>query len=469
VYVGMADIYNGHKNFEEGLKNLFAGLKIFETIGDEPDYGMTSIAIGTVYGQTKKYPEALDYLNKGLKIALEVGSKEDIKAAYKALSDVYSQTKDYKKAFESYEQYSIYKDSLYSEDKNKEIGKLEAKSEFDLQKGISDAEHRKEIEKRDELAAAADQRKNVIIFSITLGLVLVAIFLVFLFNRFRVTKKQKQIIELKNKETEHQKEIIEEKQKEIIDSINYAKRIQYALLAHEQLLKENLVDHFVFFKPKDIVSGDFYWATKTVGGRQSSERFYLAVCDSTGHGVPGAFMSLLNISYLNEAVIEKNIAQPNEILNHVRQRLIENISSSRDASGGGQDGMDAILICIDKTNNKLTYAAAHNSPVIVQNGAIKTLDADKMPVGKGENMNDFTLHTIDIQKGDSLYLYTDGYADQFGGVKGKKFKYKQLNELILAGSASAFETQKDILSKRLDEWKGDLEQVDDVCMIGIRF
>ena len=248
-------------------------------------------------------------------------------------------------------------------------------------------------------------------------------------------------------------QIKEQKNKEILDSITYAKRIQYALLANKNLLENNLFDYFVLFKPKDIVSGDFYWATKR------ENKFYLAVCDSTGHGVPGAFMSLLNISFLNEAVNEKNIVEPHFILNHVRKKLIENID-------GGQDGMDAILMCFDE--NKITYSAANNSPVLIKNGELISMPSNKMPVGNGEKTESFSLHTIEFQKGDSLYLYTDGYSDQFGGSKGKKFKHKQLKELITSITNLPLTEQSEILNQKFGNWKGNLEQVDDILVIGIR-
>jgi serine phosphatase RsbU (regulator of sigma subunit) len=252
-------------------------------------------------------------------------------------------------------------------------------------------------------------------------------------------------------ESQHQK--LEEKQKEILDSINYAKRIQYALLAHEDLLRQNLPEYFVLFKPKDIVSGDFYWATK------KDNSFYLAVCDSTGHGVPGAFMSLLNISFLNEAINEKNILRPDEVLNHVRKRLIQNMESSN-------DGMDAVLVMFE--NNNVEYAAAMNAPLQIRNKKVIELPKDKMPVGKGQSDVSFTSHSIEVMKGDILYFYTDGFADQFGGEKGKKFKSKQL--LAKLGSISEFpmDLQKTELDKTFEEWKGELEQIDDVCVIGIR-
>jgi serine phosphatase RsbU (regulator of sigma subunit) len=264
-------------------------------------------------------------------------------------------------------------------------------------------------------------------------------------------------VEERTAEVVKQKNVIEEKQKEIVDSIMYAKRIQTTILASETFLNKNLPEHFVYFKPKDIVSGDFYWATL------KDNRFYLATCDSTGHGVPGAFMSLLNISFLNEAITQKNIEQPNEIFNHVRKRLIKNISKE-----GGKDGMDGILLCIDSKTNQYTYSAAHNKPIVISNGAINEYHADKMPIGIGVREDDFSHNALPLKKGDILYMYTDGYADQFGGPKGKKFKYKQLNELLLANSHLSMEEQKKIISETFDSWKGDLEQIDDVCIIGIK-
>lgn len=265
----------------------------------------------------------------------------------------------------------------------------------------------------------------------------------------------------RTKEIEHQKEIIEEKQKEIVDSINYAKRIQYSLLAHKDFLEQELQEHFVFFHPKDIVSGDFYWAAST--GSATNKKFYIAACDSTGHGVPGAFMSLLNIGYLTEAIKEKGIEKPNEVLNFVRQRLVDNISKE-----GQKDGFDGILLCIDQQTKKLTYAAANNAPLLVTKEGYKELDADRMPVGMGERKEDFELYEINYEKGDVLYLYTDGYADQFGGPKGKKFKYRPLNEMLQKISAEEMEVQRTSLANEFQNWRGELEQVDDVLIIGIK-
>jgi serine phosphatase RsbU (regulator of sigma subunit) len=272
----------------------------------------------------------------------------------------------------------------------------------------------------------------------------------------KLVREQNAMLEQKVKERTSE---LAEKNKEILDSIHYAERIQSTLLAHESLLQANMPDHFILFKPKDIVSGDFYWATR------KDERFYLAVCDSTGHGVPGAFMSLLNISFLNEAITERGIEKPNEVFNYVRNHLINSIS--RD---GGRDGMDGILINLAPTPSGavMTYVAANNDILLVRGNELIELSADKMPVGQGEILKSFSQHEIQLQKGDMLYLFTDGYADQFGGPKGKKFKYKQLLESLVELSTKPLQEQRKIMDETFENWKGNLEQVDDVLGIGIR-
>ena len=297
-----------------------------------------------------------------------------------------------------------------------------------------------------------------IILNIILVIAITKIFINVREKKF--VEKQKElehIVHLRTVEISNKNNELEEKQKEILDSIHYAKRIQNTLLAHHDFLNENLPTNFVYFQPKDIVSGDFYWATK------HDDNFYLAVCDSTGHGVPGAFMSLLNIGFLNEAINEKNILEPHKIFDYVRKRLVESISKE-----GQKDGFDGILLRIEKTTNQITYSAANNAPLLISENQIIELPKDRMPVGKGEKINEFTLHTINAKTGDILYLYTDGYADQFGGPKGKKFKYKTLNELLLANSTTPIQIQKEKLNTEFQNWKGTLEQVDDVCVIGIK-
>lgn len=307
--------------------------------------------------------------------------------------------------------------------------------------------------------------------SIVAILLLLVVVLVFRIRTAHLRKRQQELeqtVKERTAEIEEQKTVIEEKQKETMDSINYAKRIQYTLLAHNDLLHENLGDYFVFFKPKDVVSGDFYWATrKQPDELDKRDLFFLAVCDSTGHGVPGAFMSLLNISFLNEAINEKGIYDPGQILDHTRQRLIENISKE-----GHQDGMDGILVCFDKTNHTVTYAAGHNAPVLINAEGVNSLDADKMPIGKSDKTKSFQTHTISFEKGNMLFLPTDGYGDQFGGTgikpAGKKFKRNNLNQLFNEIAALPANEQMRKLELTLGNWKGEFEQVDDITVLGIR-
>lgn len=460
----ISSVYAQQGNITKALEYKFKALEMQELVGNQSGVAFNLVDIGSIYIGLKKYKDAEKYMLRALAIDTAMGSLPWTQYTYSKLSELYSETGNYKKALENYKKAKIINDTIFNQEKNKEITRKEMNYEFGKKEAITKVEN----EKQHAVAEEKNRKQTIISWSVGGGLFLVLVFSGFVFRSLRITRKQKNIIELQKNEVSRQKEIIEkqkqiveEKQKETVDSINYAKSIQYTLLANDDVLKQNLHEHFVLFQPKDIVSGDFYWAASVKGNENRSSRFYLAVCDSTGHGVPGAFMSLLNISFLNEAIIEKNIEQPDKILNYVRSRLIESISKD-----GAQDGMDGILMCIE--NEKITYAAANNVPLLVRENAVINLHADKMPIGKGEKDVPFTLQTIDIQKGDTLYLYTDGYADQFGGPKGKKFMYKQLDNLLIATNQKSMEEQELSLSLTLEKWKGDLEQVDDILVVGIR-
>jgi serine phosphatase RsbU (regulator of sigma subunit) len=340
------------------------------------------------------------------------------------------------------------------------LEKLSRIAEIENNRALEKLEAEKEKEKAiADMKRGEEQRvQNMITGFVIFSFILVLIFSIIIFRRFKISKKQNEIIQMQKEEVEQKNELIEEKQKEILDSIHYAKRIQSALLAHRNYIDAHVKQNFIVFKPKDIVSGDFYWATDKDG------KFYLASCDSTGHGVPGAFMSLLNIGFLAEAVKEKNITEPHKILNYVRERLIDGISKE-----GQKDGFDGILVCIDEKNNKLTYAAANNAPVLIRNGKLIELECDHMPVGIGERTQSFELFTVDPQPSDILYLYTDGYPDQFGGPNGKKYMYKRFNDLLLSISSKSMNEQAQLIADEFYAWKGDLEQIDDVCVIAVKF
>ncbi|MCC7302485.1 MAG: SpoIIE family protein phosphatase [Bacteroidia bacterium] len=265
-----------------------------------------------------------------------------------------------------------------------------------------------------------------------------------------------QKIQQATQEIRGQKDIIEHKNKEITDSILYAQRIQQALLASATLLEKNLPPHFILFLPKDIVSGDFYWALEKEGD------FYLAVCDSTGHGVPGAFMSLLNITIMNEAIMEKDIRSPEEVFNYTRERLLSHLAADE-----VKDGMDGIMVRFSRSG-KITYAAANNPPLLVTENGLQELEYDKIPVGRSEKLNPFRLYTINASGKSILYLFTDGYADQFGGEKGKKLKFRNFCTLLQETSSLTMTEQQLRLATYFEKWRGPLEQIDDVLVMGIQ-
>ncbi|MGZ3904665.1 MAG: PP2C family protein-serine/threonine phosphatase [Bacteroidia bacterium] len=259
---------------------------------------------------------------------------------------------------------------------------------------------------------------------------------------------------------EEQKQILEEKNHEITDSINYAQKIQSALIPSEEEFVSYFKDAFVFFRPKDIVSGDFYWASR------KGDKVYFAVADCTGHGVPGGFMTMLGISFLDEIINEKNVSCPDEILNNLRDRIITTLKQTG-AAGESKDGMDVVICCLDKSSNTLFYAGANNSVYVVSKGSMNEFKGDKQPCGFHHVLKPFSVKEIQLQKDDCIYAFSDGYADQFGGEKGKKFKYKQLEQILL-NSVSDFKGQKNILSGNFDNWKGELEQVDDILLVGVK-
>jgi serine phosphatase RsbU (regulator of sigma subunit) len=463
AYGNIGNAYMALNNLDEALSNYIKNNELSIAVGNPYEECTSSMDIGEIYFKKKNYKMALPYFLKAEKLAMEIEDYTILKAVYKNLSEYYKVTNEPIKALDAHEKYSSVTETLYETNSKDELHKKEIEFEFNkrsVRDSIKNAQGNLLKDEKIKANKAQIEKDKLFKIALTVGFILVFIFGIVIFNRFRIIRKQKEIIEIKSKQTEEQKAIIENKNKEITDSINYAKRIQYTLLAHADFLSDQLGqnNYFTLFQPKDIVSGDFYWAC------EQDNKFFLAVCDSTGHGVPGAFMSLLNIGFLSEAINEKLIFKPNEILNYARERLINSISKEEQ-----KDGFDGVILCIDKDSNKISYASANNSPIIVRNGQIIELPKDKMPVGKGERLEPFMLNDIQIQKGDMLYLYTDGYADQFGGPKGKKYKYKQLNEQLVTINQLQLPDQSKALMKNFEDWKGNLEQVDDVCLIGIRF
>jgi serine phosphatase RsbU (regulator of sigma subunit)/Tfp pilus assembly protein PilF len=435
-------------DYEKASEKLGTCLDMYRKNGNMSGESNSLTSLAEIELKKGNAAGALQKAEEALGLAKKLGYPEPIRHASKVLYETYKAKGDKGRALEMHELFTQMKDSISKEENHKAGIQREMKYMFDNKVIADSIRNVEKIRLEQERHEQEIHQQKLYSLGGAVGAVLMLLLAGISFRAYRNKRKANVLIE-------EQKQIVEEKQKEIVDSINYARRIQYAMLAHDELLKQNLGEHFVLFQPKAIVSGDFYWATNKDG------RFYLAVCDSTGHGVPGAFMSLLNISFLNEAITEKNILEPDRIFNHVRKRLIENVSQD-----GAKDGMDGIILCFEK--DRVTYAAAHNPPVIIRKGGLQELPYDKMPVGKGEKEQPFTLHEIRVEEGDQLYLYTDGYADQFGGKSGKKFKYKQLQQLLLDQQGEKLSVQKERYSAAINEWKGSLEQVDDILMIGIR-
>ena len=263
-------------------------------------------------------------------------------------------------------------------------------------------------------------------------------------------------------ELQAEKDKVEAAHREITDSIDYAERIQYSFLATKEMLDKNLGEYFVFFRPKDVVSGDFYWVDKLSNGN-----FAIVNADSTGHGVPGAIMSILNISSIERAV-EHGALTPAAIFNQARSYIIERLKKDG-SEHGGKDGMDASIVCFNADKSKMTYTAAQNPIWVIRDGEVIQIKAEKMPVGKHDNDHvPFIGGEFDLQRGDQVYTLTDGFQDQFGGPKGKKFMIKKMREYVLSISHLSMQEQYQKLDEVFSNWKADLEQVDDVCVIGIR-
>jgi len=272
-------------------------------------------------------------------------------------------------------------------------------------------------------------------------------------------------------ERKRTEQIIREKNKDITDSINYAKRIQLSMLPKDHDLNEILEDHFILFMPKDIVSGDFYWSNVVTSRKNETivEKLALvAAVDCTGHGVPGALMSIVGTTLLNQTVRNPDINSPGEALSFLNHELPKNLKGSADDEI--KDGMDMTMVAFSRDKMRLYFAGAMNPIYIISGGKLTEIKGDKQPISSSPTLEkkSFTTHSFDLKPGDLVYLFTDGYADQFGGPNGKKFKYKSFQELLLKNAGLSISEQRDALQKTFLDWKGDLEQIDDVLVIGIR-
>jgi serine phosphatase RsbU (regulator of sigma subunit)/Tfp pilus assembly protein PilF len=464
-YDNIGKIYFKQGDFTQALENYKKSLALYKEIGDKEGMASSYCNIGNL--RLKKNENNLAILNgkKSLDYSQEIGYPDEIRNAAQLLSKAYEYEGNHKESLNMYKLFINMRDSTQNEETLKASTKQQVKYEYEKQKALDDADNDKKI----SLEKEKQKKQFVVLVIIIVASCLVLLLLLIIYRRLRITKKQKiiieeqkEVVELAHKETQVQKEIIEEAHKEITDSINYAERIQRSFLATEDLLNENLNDYFVFFQPKEAVSGDFYWA-----GKLANNNFAMVNADSTGHGVPGAIMSILNISSIEKAV-EKGLISPSEIFNDTRKTIIERLKKDG-STEGGKDGMDASIIIFDKDNDRLSYTAAQNPIWIVRNKEIIQIKPEKMPIGKFDNdSTPFVGGEIAIQKGDVIYTLTDGYQDQFGGPKAKKFMIKKMREYILSIAHLPIQEQHQKIKDTFNNWKGDLEQIDDVCVIGVR-
>ncbi|MFC2096509.1 tetratricopeptide repeat protein [Bacteroidota bacterium] len=452
-------VYARLGNYEMALSYIKNSYEHYISIGAKPKIAETLKAQGDIYLELDKYQNALGAYNQSYEISIELGIKSDIAELYHKLSETYAKLNNYKKAFEYHTLSTDLNDSLFSEKVNRQIAEFQTLYETEKKdKEIS------LLNKDKALQDAAIKKQRLVIIFFIAGFAVFSILMILILRLYRQKQKANKILEQKNEEISLQRDHIFQQNKEITDSIAYASRIQTALLPPQELIDSLIPESFTLFKPRDIVSGDFYWL-----GKKGSKIFSITA-DCTGHGVPGAFMSMLGISFLNEIinVNEEEKLKANLILNEMRALVISSLRQTGNI-GESRDGMDLTLCIIDKEKMELDFAGAYNPLYLIRNNELLETKPDKMPIGIHiKKSDDFTNHIIKLQKGDLLYTFSDGYVDQFGGKDNSKFRKKNFKELLLEIHKKSMQEQKEILDKTLTNWMEGYEQVDDILVSSIK-
>lgn len=450
----LGQIYYEKGDYSQGLQKLTEAIMLKEKLNDQVELATIYRYIGNAYIKKQDIHTALRYLHKSMEKGIEQNLKDEIKESYQSLSAAYAIAGDYKKSLNFYMQYSLLKDSLNIN----EITRMEMQYDFNKkQKQIEFEQRAKEEQQKARL-----QRQKIITRTFIISFILVLAFAFLIYKNYQAKKEANLQLSLQNEEIRNQRDKIMQQKKMITDSIQYAQRIQKAILPQENFLNHILPEYFIVFIPRDIVSGDFYWVSK------KDDKIIALVADCTGHGVPGAFMSMLGIASLNEIVNKMNITRPDEILNQLRTNIIEALHQT-DQGSVSKDGMDIALVSLDTKNNRLEFAGAHNPLLLYRNSELVEIKGNKMPIGiHVVTSEQFTLHDIPTQKGDTLYLFSDGYIDQFGGEKKNKYKLKNFKTLLASIQPCPMNKQKEIIEKTFYEWKGSNNQIDDILVMGIR-
>jgi len=451
--------YNKQNDIPKALDYYQKSLKISEEIEDMEGVTISLNNIGSMYLKQKNYSLALEYGNRSMSMAKELGFPVRVRNAAELLYKIYHQENKWQDALAMHELFVQMRDSIFNQETQKSTFKQQAKYEYEKKQAVSEAEHQKEL----AVAEEEKKRQQIITYSIGFGLLMVVLFSIFIFNRLRITRKQKHIIE-------DQKIIVDQKNKHITYSINYAKRIQEAILPSEEEFKKCFPEYFLFFQPRDIVSGDFYWLSSqnarlndTVGQGKT----ILAIADCTGHGVPGAFMSMIGNTLLNEIVNEKKVFQPSEILNQLNSGIVHALHQE---SRTQDDGMDISICLFDKERNKIVFAGANHSMYVMRENKMEEIKGDIYSIGSmfGKKDIGFTQVEIPYSKNMNLYFTTDGFPDQIGGEKGKKFLVRKFQELLVSVSSLEINEQEKTIRKAFEDWKGNYSQLDDVLTAGIK-
>jgi serine phosphatase RsbU (regulator of sigma subunit) len=477
-------IYSRLCNFQKALEYFNKGLKIREDLGDEPAVASSLNRIGMVLRQTKKYEESLEFYFRSLEIRKRNKQTSAIPWTLLGIASTYEDMKNYQESLEYYEKGMTGGDKRCMMQCMMGAGRVYSKT--------GDAGH---AEKRLEQSLLMAQELNSLNLIAEAHSALAAHYELFrkpdkalksfkLFlkakesfqsnevqsklsnievaHAIEKSEQEKEIFRLRHVELKHAYDIIEEKNKDITASINYASRIQRALLPDQGEIKGLSTNCFVLYLPKDIVSGDFYWFSEL------NSKLILVAGDCTGHGVPGALMSMLGISFLEEIVNDREITDSAQILNELRKE-VQRALHQKGAREEAKDGMDISLCVIDRKKNTIHFSGAYNNLYLIRKGEFQEFAADRMPIGIFDYSDrSFSTQTIKIVKGDIIYMFSDGYADQFGGPSGKKFKYSALKELLLKNNKLPLKEQRNRLESEFLKWKGDNPQTDDVLVMGFR-
>lgn len=479
-YYNLGTYYNRINKKTEALEYFNKALELKVKTNDKLDMPGLLSNIGTIYFENEDYKKALDFYKRSIQMFEETGVKEDVFDVYKCIAKCYSATGDFKNAYKYQALYTTIKDSLLNSEITRQLAEMSEKFESDKkQKEISLLTKDSKLKSLEIEKKQSDLKKQRLIIIISVvGLLMFVLLSVLIFRALKQNQKAKIEISL-------QKQVIEVKQKEVLDSINYAKRIQSAIIPTLNYVKQNLPLTFIFYKPKDIVAGDFYWMEK------KNDSILIAAADCTGHGVPGAMVSVVCSNALNQSVNEFGITDPGKILDKTRELVLDTFSKSDEDV---KDGMDISLIKIEaikekklpqgkliipkgqtlsdvmdtKTKFKIEWAGANNPLWYFKNDELIEVKAHKQAIGKVYEPSPFPTNTFELSKGDIFYLFTDGFADQFGGENGKKYKASNMKKLLESLHHEPMEQQQAKIKKTFEDWKGNLEQVDDVCVIGIR-